>query len=173
MACDEITFRLSTEEDLPKLAAIEMDAGELLRHHDLDNVADIPVSPEDYIGSLSGDAVIHLACNGQNQPVGFALCFPVDGEGHLKELSVLRAYMKRGIGRKLIEASIRWAKNSGFTCLTLTTYRDLSFNAPLYEKLGFQVFEPQGNWPNLQAIRESEKERGLDIKPRVAMKRVL
>ncbi|MEP3245992.1 MAG: GNAT family N-acetyltransferase [Sneathiella sp.] len=173
MACDKITFRRATEEDLLKLAEIEMDAGELLRDHDLDNVADILVSPEDYADSLSGDAIIHLACDGQNQPVGFALCFPVDGEGHLKELSVLRAYMKRGIGRKLIEETICWAKNSGFAYLTLTTYRDLSFNAPLYEKLGFQAFEPRSNWPNLRAIRESERKRGLDVKPRIAMKLAL
>ncbi len=165
-----MTVRRYKASDLLKLPNIEMDAGEVLRAYGLETVADMPVDPHGYNEQLPEGGTIFVAVDDRDEPVGFALCIPVDGEGHLKELSVSRSSMKQGLGTALLNACIDWAKEAGFSALTLTTYRDIPFNAPYYTNNGFEWFEPDENWPELCAIREDEKKRGLDIKPRLAMK---
>ncbi len=104
--------------------------------------------------------------------VGFVAVELVDGVAHVDQLSVLPDHGRRGIGRALLEAAIGWAVGTGHTELTLTTYRDVPFNAPFYRTLGFEVVtEPS---PGLAALREYERAVGLDgFGPRVAMRRTL
>lgn len=163
------SIRLAKDIDIPLLADIEMDAGEVLRDYGLDAVADLPVDPHGYIEDFKAPNSIFVAVDDQDTPVGFALLMVKDNQAHLKELSVHRDHMKQGLGKKLIAAVENQSVEQGFKEITLTTYRDISFNAPLYKKLGFEVFTPEGSWPELMAIREDEKQRGLDAKPRVAM----
>ncbi|MCG8490400.1 MAG: GNAT family N-acetyltransferase [Sneathiellales bacterium] len=163
------TIRRATEKDVPFLADIEMDAGEILREHGLDAVADMPVAPHGYFEDFQAPNSIFVAADDRDQPVGFALLMVKDNQAHLKELSVHRDHMKQGLGKKLIEAVENQSVEQGFQKITLTTYSDLSFNAPFYERLGFDVFDPDKSWPEITAIRQDEKTRGLDIKPRVAM----
>ncbi len=55
--------------------------------------------------------------------------------------------------------------------MTLTTYRDVPWNAPYYARLGFEVVADEDLGPGLRAVRELEVERGLDRWPRVVMTR--
>ncbi len=104
--------------------------------------------------------------------VGFVCLVLVDGAAHVDQVSVLPDHGRRGIGRALIEAAIGWAAGTGYAELTLTTYRDVPFNAPFYRTLGFQeVSRPA---PGLAAVRAHERAVGLDaFGPRVAMRRSL
>jgi GNAT superfamily N-acetyltransferase len=104
--------------------------------------------------------------------VGFVTLELVDGSAHIDQVSVLPEHGRRGIGRALLEAAIGWAASSGYTGLTLTTYRDVPFNAPFYRTLGFtEVTDPA---PGLAALRAHERESGLDDHgPRIAMGRPL
>jgi len=163
------SIRLATTKDIPLLVDIEMDAGEVLRDYGLDAIADMPVDPHGYLEDFNPPNSIFVAVDDQNIPVGFGLLMIKDNQAHLKELSVHRAHMKQGLGRQLITAVENQSIQQGFRQMTLTTYRDISFNAPFYKKLGFEIFTPDKNWPELSAIREDEKKRGLDIKPRVCM----
>jgi len=164
-----ITIRPATQADFDTLPVIEMDAGQELAKFGLQSVADMPASPPEYYKQLPGLSVVFLACTGE-QVVGFVICLVVDGQAHLKELSVMRCHMKKGIGRRLVATSIEWAKAKNFQWLTLTTYRDIPFNAPFYLSLGFTSFETGETWPCLSSIRENEKKTGLDIKARVCMR---
>jgi GNAT superfamily N-acetyltransferase len=104
--------------------------------------------------------------------VGFVCLELVDGNAHVDQLSVLPEYGRRGIGRALLETAIGWAASCGYDGLTLTTYRDVPFNAPFYRTLGFEELTELG--PGLAAIRTHERELGDDdFGPRVAMRRVL
>jgi GNAT superfamily N-acetyltransferase len=104
--------------------------------------------------------------------VGFVCLELVDGGAHIDQVSVLPEHGRRGIGRALVETAIGWAASSGYRELTLTTYRDVPFNAPFYRTLGFEEFTEFG--PGLAAIRIHERAVGLDdFGPRVAMRRVL
>ncbi len=164
-----ITIRQAIEKDFAALPEIEMDAGYEFSKYDLSVVAEMPASPLHYYQNLPTGSSVFVAWLDE-AIVGFSVCKHVDQEGHLKEVSVLRKHMKKGIGRKLIDKAVIWAKDCGFNTLTLTTYRDIKFNAPLYEKLGFVAFEPDENWPELKAIREEERASGLDVQPRICMK---
>jgi GNAT superfamily N-acetyltransferase len=104
--------------------------------------------------------------------VGFVTLELVDGVAHVDQVSVLPEHGRKGIGRALLEAAIGWAAASGYRELTLTTYRDVPFNAPFYRTLGFTEIDHPA--PGLASIRAREHESGLDgFGPRVAMRRPL
>jgi GNAT superfamily N-acetyltransferase len=55
-----------------------------------------------------------------DEPIGFASLGFVDSEPHLQQVSVRRAWMRRGVGRALMDYAIAW----GGEALWLTTYAD-------------------------------------------------
>ena len=101
--------------------------------------------------------------------VGFVSVELVDGEALIAQLSVLPELGRLGIGRSLLDEAIRWALGQGLTGVTLTTFRDVPWNAPFYVRVGFvEVVDLD---PGLAAIREDEREKGLDaMGPRLAMR---
>ena len=104
--------------------------------------------------------------------VGFVSITVVDGAAHVDQVSVLPEHGRRGLGRALVEAAVAWAADSGFGRLTLTTYRDVPFNAPFYRTLGFDELPHPG--PELSAVRARERELGDDqFGVRIAMVRPL
>lgn len=105
-------------------------------------------------------------------PVGFAQLDELDGQAHLRQLSVLPSHMRRGLGSELLEASCAWAAASGYREIVLTTFADVSWNGPFYRARGFaDVVDPA---PGLAAVRAAEQAAGLDdVGPRVAMRRPL
>ena len=79
---------------------------------------------------------------------------------------------RRGLGRALVGAVCDWARKERFEIITLTTYRDVPWNGPLYESLGFATIGVLT--PGLLAIREHERTIGDDdFGPRVAMQLAL
>lgn len=70
----------------------------------------------------------------------------------------------------LVEACCREAARRGYADLTLTTFRDVAFNRPLYERLGFaEVERPAG----VLARHLHDEATYADISPRVGMRRRL
>jgi hypothetical protein len=57
--------------------------------------------------------------------------------------------------------------------VTLTTYRDVPWNGPLWARYGFGVIGERDHGSEPAAIRAEERRRGLDVLPRLAMRRVL
>ena len=102
--------------------------------------------------------------------VGFLSLRVIDGEAHVDQVSVLPERGREGIGRALMEAAIGWAAGRGLSGVTLTTFRDVPWNAPFYRTLGFtEVMEPA---PGLAGLRAHERDVGLDAHgARVAMRR--
>ncbi|WP_169545515.1 GNAT family N-acetyltransferase [Sneathiella aquimaris] len=150
-----------------------MDAGEALRAYGLENVADLPVNSDAYSIGLEKECLLLVACDAADKPIGFAFVKSIDGQAHLKEISVLRRYMRQGIGKQLLGLSEKWARDQGYQKITLTTYEFIPFNAPFYESMGYTVFTPSAAWPALLEIRQQEKAQGLDRQPRVCMFKTL
>ena len=71
--------------------------------------------------------------------IGFAVAWVIDGEGHLDELAVARAHGRRGVGRALVDEVLAWTAARGLPSVTLITFRDVPWNGPYYEKLGFEA----------------------------------
>ena len=104
--------------------------------------------------------------------VGFVSVRLLDGEAHIDQLSVVPECGGRGIGRHLLDEAIRWARRQGLSGVTLTTFRDVAWNAPFYLRVGFEVLVDLP--PGLDAVRADERERGFDaMGPRVAMRLAL
>lgn len=156
--------RTAGPDDLATLPELESRSGTLFRVAGLE-LPDDPMTIEEL---EAADTVLVVG----DPPVGFATLEVVDGLGYLHQLSVLPGRMREGIGGRLIEAAVEWCRDQNLDALTLTTFRDVSFNGPYYERRGFVVLDDPG--PELQAIRDAEAAAGLDaISPRVAMIRRL
>ena len=73
----------------------------------------------------------------------------------------------------LIEQAVAWAGQRGLGAVTLTTFTDVPWNAPYYERLGFRRLSGDELTPGLKAIRAREAAIGLDRWPRCCMRRDL
>lgn len=80
-----------------------------------------------------------LAVDRAGAILGFAISGELDGEPYLEQLSVRMSAMRRGIGTMLLSEAIRLARHHGGRALWLTTYDQLPWNRPFYEKSGFTV----------------------------------
>jgi GNAT superfamily N-acetyltransferase len=105
--------------------------------------------------------------------IGFATCEAFEHELHLWELAVRLDAQGKGAGRALIAAVVDEARARGLPAVTLTTFRDIPWNAPFYARCGF-VELSDGEWgPFLTLVREKEVEIGLDVANRCAMRLAL
>ena len=160
-------------EDVADLQALEVDAGHRFRALGMDEIADDDPPATELLEAHVGNSSAWVAVEPDGRIVGYALASMVDGEGHLDQVSVADDAGRRGIGTALIEQVCSWTRLQGAVSVTLTTFRDVAFNGPYYESLGFIALDESQCGPELAAIRDNEIDLGLDIAPRVAMRRPL
>jgi GNAT superfamily N-acetyltransferase len=116
----------------------------------------------------SGDVEVAVA---GGAVVGFAACALADGEPYLDQLSVRCAWMRRGIGARLLTGAIAWAAPHPSGRLWLTTYAHLPWNRPFYARHGFVVCEETACGPELRGKLAREREALPAPEQRVAMVR--
>ncbi len=174
---NEFVIRPAVLADVPQLQRIEVDAGRRFARIGMGAIADDPPLEAAvlvaHVESLT--AWVAVVAGDVERVVGYALASVVDGEAHLDQVSVVDDAGRRGVGTALIDAVSGWARSpeSGVEAdsVTLTTFAEVAWNGPLYERLGFVVVDDPG--PELAAIRAAEIAKGLDASGRrVAMRRV-
>lgn len=101
---------------------------------------------------------------------GFLAAERADDELHIWEIDVLSQDQGRGFGRRLIEEARAYAESAALSALTLTTFRDVPWNAPLYARLGFEMLPTSSSGPRLDSIFEREAGLGLPRERRCAMR---
>lgn len=159
-------IREASLTDLPVLRDIERAAGAPFREVGMAAIAD---DEPPTIDELTAYQVAGRAWVRGDPPVAYVLADELDGYAHIEQVSVHPGHSRRGIGRALLDHVGVWAAERGLAGLTLTTFRDVPWNAPYYARLGFVVVTDPT--PGLRAIRDHEAARGLDAWPRVAMRR--
>jgi GNAT superfamily N-acetyltransferase len=107
------------------------------------------------------------------QAVGFALWGEVDGHAHLFEMDVLPEHGRRGIGSALLESVCESAAASGLSAMTLTTLRDVPWNAPFYASRRFVEITESSWGPQLGELVARERMLGFPMRLRVVMRREL
>lgn len=158
-------------DDVVRMRAIERAAGEAFRGIGMAAIADDePLSVELLSGYVT-EGRAWVAADAADVAVAYLLVDVVDGAGHVEQVSVESSHGRQGLGRALIEQAAEWSRERGFTALTLTTFAEVPWNAPYYERLGFRVLAPEELGAGLRRVREHEAELGLDAWPRVAMTR--
>jgi GNAT superfamily N-acetyltransferase len=160
-------------DELAKLAAVERAAGERFREVALASRLDDDDTSLAELTEAHAGGLVWVARAADGEPVGFALVELLDGEPHLEEMDVHPAHGRRGLGRALLDAVFEWAAAAGHRGVTLTTFRDVPWNAPFYARAGFRVVAPAALPPGLAARVREEAARGLDPSERVAMRRDL
>jgi GNAT superfamily N-acetyltransferase len=162
------------------------------RSHDLQQLVEIedaaettfPALSEDFAPLPGGTTVEELepyaeagrafvATDETDRPVGYLLVGVLDGAVHIDQVSVHPDHARQGIGRELIDRAAAWALAHGYRSLTLTTYVDVPWNGPYYERLGFRYLSRDEETAGLRAIRAHERAIGLDIWARTSMARKL
>lgn len=89
---------------------------------------------------------------------------------HIWELAVHRDCQGQGWGRALVSEAIAHARRQQLSAITLTTFRDLPWNGPFYRQLGFDAIEGDALDERLTAVLEHERELGLPVHLRCAMR---
>jgi GNAT superfamily N-acetyltransferase len=105
--------------------------------------------------------------------LGFLLAEVLDGAVHVEEVSVRPEAEGRGCGSALLEAAATWAQDLGLGAVTLTTFQDVPWNRPFYERRGFVVVGEDELTESLRARRAAEAAVGLVPELRVVMRRPL
>ena len=157
-------------DDLSRLAGIELAAARLLIGWAPERVLLETTSLDELrLAQAGGCLWIALA---DDTPVGFAHVKLLEPRVvHLDEIDVHPAHGRRGVGTQLVAAVSDWANAMNFDSVTLSTFRDVPWNRPFYERCGFSVVAPEEWSPALRRVVESETDRGLDPALRVVMRR--
>ncbi len=156
--------------DVAALGAIELAAATLLRGHAPDSALTEVFDASEF-GAAQVGGRLWVALEGDT-PVGFALVDLLASDlPHLEEVDVHPEHGRRGVGARLVEAVCEWAARSGYSQVTLTTYRDLPWNMPFYVRLGFVEVPVAERRAELHAVFSAEAARGFDSERRVVMKR--
>jgi GNAT superfamily N-acetyltransferase len=88
---------------------------------------------------------------------------------HIWELSVRLVAQGQGIGRALLQAAIAFAATQNLAQVTLTTFKDVPWNAPFYARLGFKHLDQAALSPRLQEVLAQEADSGVPTHLRCAM----
>lgn len=165
-------IRLTTARDIDSFPAIEASAARLFLATDRAWIAADPPT-EEQVHRTAVATGLHWTATVDDQPAGFLIGKQVGDALHIDELAVAVEFQRRGLGRGLIDAAARHASAAGYRALTLTTYRDLPWNAPFYRRLGFVEPAPAMMPLHLAEHLNEEAARGHDPRLRCGMIRSL
>lgn len=163
------SLRLARVEDAAAMPAIERAAAELFTHgvglegFDPDDTWEVPDLQR--LIRRGHSLVAHVG----ETLAGFLVAQPFSRELHIWEMDVHPRFGRRGIGAGLVRAAQIDARNTGFKALTLTTFRDLPWNAPFYARLGFEEVTALDAHPRLAGELANEVDDGLPAERRCAM----
>jgi GNAT superfamily N-acetyltransferase len=163
--------RRARRDELEALREIERDAGRAFAAIGMPEIAaDEPLSVTE-LESFVRAGRAWVAVDASGHQVGYLLSAVVDGCAHIEQVSVAPAHARRRVGAALINRLDADAAAENLPALTLTTFRDVPWNAPYYARLGFVVLGPAEQGPELRALIERETSSIPGNAPRVAMRR--
>ncbi|MGH3855878.1 MAG: GNAT family N-acetyltransferase [Pseudonocardiaceae bacterium] len=166
-------LRLARREDLPAVRELERAAGAAFRDLDMAAVAEHEPPSITELAAFVQDGRAWVITDDADRAVACLLIAMVDGNGHVEQVSVHPDHARQGLGKTLLDTAAAWAEQHGLAALTLTTYADVPWNAPYYERLGFQIMTEADISEGLRRIREHEQACGFARWPRVTMRRLL
>jgi phosphinothricin acetyltransferase len=169
--------RPMTLADVAAVRAVGVDAGERFRavpDRRIAACADHDPWPADDLATFVDDERAWVAIDGSGAVVGFLLAEELDGCAHVEEVAVGRDHGGRGHATALLDHVATWAAEHHLAAITLTTFRDVPWNAPFYERRGYRVV-PTTEWtPALRAkVDHEDADLGLPAQLRVVMRRDL
>ncbi|MGB7432564.1 MAG: GNAT family N-acetyltransferase [Ahrensia sp.] len=166
------TLRGFEPDDLPVLWDVESAATRQLAAAGYPELLKQSADPLAFEAQFAGKGV-WIAADENNQAVGYAIAGELADLFWLHQMSVVPSHGRKGIGTALLMAVINHAKWAFHSAIGLTTFRDVAFNAPFYEKAGFMRVNPASLSQSLQAQLAKECAPGIEVSSRVVMVRRL
>ncbi|RFP07263.1 GNAT family N-acetyltransferase [Komagataeibacter xylinus] len=171
MTLMSFSIREAVDDDACFLPAIERSAGQAFRSvPELAWVADDGVMSVDAHRACIATRTCWVAVDEQGRIAGFLSAQPCGQDLHILEMSVARDRQGRGLGRRLLAAAYDGARALDLFGLTLTTFRNVPWNAPFYEKSGFYLLPPDMPDARLAAVLREETQAGFPPGSRCAMR---
>jgi GNAT superfamily N-acetyltransferase len=165
-----VTIRPARPEDAQALPAIERDAGRsFLAIPDLAWIASGSVMSVDEHLPRIVEGTAWVAEEAEAGVIGFLSAEAVGVDLHIWEAAVRSAFQQHGIGARLFGAAFDHARAAGLTAVTLTTFRDVAWNAPFYARNGFAIVEAGDLDERLAGLLRQEADWGMPR--RCAMRR--
>lgn len=166
--------RLAQLADASTLPAIERSAAALFHlDPELDWLADAEVPDQAQHQQWIEQTNVWVAQSAEGELAGFLRAIEVDNQLHIEELSVSQHFQGQGIGRLLVSTAMEFARRQQLHAVTLTTFRDLPWNAPFYQRLGFLLLDAQVTEPHLIQALQNEIAHGFPGERRCAMRLIL
>ena len=170
---ERVSIRAADDRNLDDIPRIELAAAALFSEADLPQDIRYRVTEPDSVRDALDGQRLWVAMTADDATIGFAMAGEVDDQAYLEEVDVLPRYGARGIGKRLVQTVIDWAREQSYEQLSLVTFRHLPWNAPFYEKLGFRIVEPCDYGSEMRELIDEEAGIGLDIANRVVMRYLL
>ena len=165
-------IRRARPEELPLLANIERDAARLFLTVGLPDIAEAEPTPLAFLQSIARCGLVLVAPK-DDAPVGFILVGFLDRAVHIHEFCVMIDHGRKGLGRRLVQEACGFAAAEGMPAVTLSTFRDIPWNGPFYERLGFQYLVRDEWTPALYLLHHREIDLGLPVDRRGFMRKDL
>lgn len=162
-------IELARKHHLSKIPAIEQAAAAMFPEDYLPSPIRFEVTDPETLREAQAGSRLWVATIKPGKVVGFAMADVIDGQAHLDEMNVVPDFGRRGIGTELIQVVMAWAIRCGFPGLTLVTFRNLPWNAPFYEKLGFAMLRESQLGDELRELLSEEAAAGIDVSKRICM----
>ncbi|MEV1024753.1 GNAT family N-acetyltransferase [Streptomyces sp. NPDC050264] len=166
-------LRSAEPAELPRLQDIEVAAGAAFRPLGMAAVADDAPPTIEELDRYRRAGHAWVAVEDDGTVVAYLVAEVIDGAFHIEQVTVHPDAARRGVGQTLIACAADCARDQGLAGLTLTTFADVPWNAPYYERLGFRRLSEAALTPGLRSLRAAEADSGLDRWPRVCMRREL
>lgn len=165
-------IRLAKPEEFQLFGAIESAAGKAFIEAGLPEIASHEPTDIKFIEANARSGAVFVSVL-NDRPVGFILAAPLDRHIHIFELSVHPDHGRKGLGRSLVEAVCDWARENGSKAVTLSTFRDIVWNAPFYASCGFRILSEDEWTPALLLAHYHEDDIGLPLDRRCFMRKEL
>jgi GNAT superfamily N-acetyltransferase len=171
----DFLVRVARLEELPLLPEIEVSAATLFRDQGVEVFAgeseDAPIdfTPAEVWEPIRAAGLLWVMAQADGPPGAFLAARVEENRLHILEFDVHRRHQGQGLGRRLLTCAIDEARLRGLSGLSLTTFRDVPWNAPFYASAGFEIVERNEATPALTAYLDREASRGLDPVRRCAM----
>ena len=168
---DRYAISPALREDIDALISIDLAAGQLFAPTGLlpgDALQD-HVPPAVFEQAIdAGD--IYKAHDALGTPVGFLLVSHRGGTLYLDQISVHPDHGRQGLGTDMMQHLFQLARQRKLKQVTLSTFRDVPWNAPFYKKLGFREI-PRKDMADWMLALEHIQAQSLDVSQRCFMVR--
>ncbi|KAI0995685.1 hypothetical protein K3495_g12495 [Podosphaera aphanis] len=157
------SIRRGKTSDIPLLKRVERSAGNRFRTVGLDSVADCNTLDPERLTRMSDANHLWVGVNSSG-PIGFLCGEELDGNFHIVQISVSYECQGRGVGKNLMSTMLEQITSErSFKSVTLTAFRNLSWNGPWYSKMGFGEVHPRLMGTAYDYILETEEAKhGFD-----------